>query len=140
MSSSTHSMRVKIDVEYHLAQHQVTPHGGRKQCVIQVTACVLEERKQRYSSKFKHSLVTLALQIVMILVTIIEAMNTQHAPGQNLPSCRVCFFSSLFALVASSASHDSARADNKPTTDTSDCYYKVRNCIWQFLNKCIQYS
>ncbi len=93
------------------------------------------------NTKFKHSWVTLAVQTVMISVTVIEAMNSQHAPGQNLPSCRLCFFSSLFALIeVVASSHDSARADNKPTTDTSDCYYKVRNCIWQFLNKCIQYS
>lgn len=51
-------------------RHRVTPHGGGKQCAIQVTACVLGGKNRDTLPKFKHSWVTLALQIVVISVTI----------------------------------------------------------------------
>lgn len=74
-------------------RHRVSPHGGGKQCAAQVTARVLEGKNRA------HSWVTFALQIVVISVTIMEEMNSQHAPRQ-----KSAFFSSLFALevIASS--------------------------------------
>lgn len=107
-------------------RHRVTPHGGGKQCAIQVTACVLGGKKQRYSSK---------IQAFLGYLSFANCCDIGYHQTPRMNQARLVPFShSLRSL------RHPARADNKPTTDTSDCYYKVRNCIWQFLNKCIQYS